>query len=278
MNLIMEIILILQIFVLGLVWGSFLNMAVYRVKHNLSFSGRSFCDHTKEKLTWKDLIPLLSYFFYKGRCRHCKKKLPAIYPIVEFTTGLVFVLGFWYLWNNFLDKPLFGLNLFIIVIYSLFFLFFAVYDYLYWEVNVKAIKLALVISALFSLTAIVLSDKQLVVSGISGYLGALIAGLIIYLIVKFTKGSGMGEGDIYLMAFAGLAVGIEGLIPLFLISSVSGSIIGIIKALRVGKLHGVQIQFVPFISFAALAVLFWKDSILKLLSLDEFFLLISEYL
>jgi prepilin signal peptidase PulO-like enzyme (type II secretory pathway) len=274
----MEVLLILQVFIFGLVWGSFLNMAVYRVKHEMNFSGRSFCDHTKENLTWKDLIPLLSYTVYKGKCRHCGEKLPKIYPIVEVLTGILFIFGFWHLWVNYIDKSFLGLNLFITIIYILFFLFFAIYDYLYWEVNVRAIKSALVSATIFSIIAIILNNYQLVIPGIGGFIGAFVAGLIIYLIVKSTKGSGMGEGDIYLMAFAGFVVGIDGLIPLFLISSVSGSIIGIIKALKIKKFHGVQIQFVPFISFAALAVFFWKDFILKILSLDDFFSLINNYL
>lgn len=244
----------------------------------MNFSGRSFCDHTKEKLTWKDLIPLLSFIFYKGKCRHCGQKLPIVYPFVELLTGLVFVLGFWHLWINYIDKPLLGLNLLITITYLLFFLFFAIYDYLYWEVNVRAIKIALVFSTIFSIVAVVLNNYQLVVPGMSGVIGALVAGLIIYSIVMSTKGSGMGDGDIYLMAFAGFAVGIDGLIPLFLISSVSGSIIGIIKALKIKKFHGVQIQFVPFISFAALTVFFWKEYILRILSLDDFFSLLNNYL
>jgi leader peptidase (prepilin peptidase)/N-methyltransferase len=274
----MELLIILQVFIFGLVWGSFLNMAVYRVKKNMSFSGRSFCDHTKEILTWKDLIPLLSYMIYRGKCRHCEKKLSIIYPIVELLTGITFILGFWHIWVNFIDKPYVGLNMFITITYLLFFLFFAVYDFLYWEVNVRAIKAGLVLATLFSIVAIILNDFNLVVSGISGFIGAIVAGIIIYLIVKSTKGSGMGEGDIYLMAFAGFAVGIEGLIPLFLLSSVSGSIVGIIKALKIKKFHGVQIQFVPFISFAAITVFFWKEYILRVLSLDEFFYLVNNYL
>lgn len=274
----MDLILLIQVFAFGLVWGSFLNMAVYRVKHELSFSGRSFCDYTKKTLTWKDLIPLLSFFIYKGKCRHCKKTLPKIYPIVEILTGIVLTTGFWHLWSGSSVDSYFSLNLFILFTYFIFFLFFAIYDYLYWEVNVKAIKIALVFSVIVSIVGIVLKDAQLVVPSLSGIIAALIAGFIIYLIIRLTKGSGMGEGDIYLMAFAGFAVGVEGLIPLFLISSVSGSIIGIIKALKIKKMKGVQIQFVPFISFAGIVVLLFKESILELLSLNDFFTLINYYL
>lgn len=254
-------------FLLGLIWGSFINMAVYRVKHELSFSGRSFCDYTKKQLIWKDLVPVFSYLFYKSRCRHCGKTLPALYPIVEIITGLTFVIGFNYLLTLDSTGIIFTINTLIVVMLVLLFIFFAAYDYLYWEVNVKAIQVALIFAFVFTLLSVVF--PQLVLEGWSSLLAGLIAGGLIFLVVRFTKGSGIGEGDIYLMALAGIVTGLAGLLPLFLISTVSGSIIGIIKAIKIKKFHGVKIQFVPFISFAALTVFFYKDTILEFLNLES---------
>lgn len=271
----MEILISLEVFIIGLIFGSFINMAVYRVRQELPFSGRSFCDHTKKTLTWKDLFPIGSFIFYKGRCRHCSKKLPILYPIVEFITGLTFLAGAHFIFRDFLQEPWLPLNLTITVFYILVMLFFAVYDYLYWEVNVRAIKYSLITGIVFSIIALLLKDNALVIDGFSSLIAGFVSGLIILLVVRLTKGSGMGEGDIFLMALAGLAVGLDGLIPLFMISSISGSIIGIFKAIKIKKFHGVQIQFVPFISFATLVVFFWKDQILKLLYLDNFFSLFN---
>lgn len=254
------------VFILGLVWGSFINMAVYRVKNELNFFGRSFCDDNKEKLGVFDLIPVLSYVFFKGKCRHCHKPLPWIYPVTELVTAVGFCLAFWAIMQSGSELPWYAINLALAGIFVVFFIFFAVYDYLYWEVNVLAVKVALGFSVLCAVVSMFF--PQIAFPGLSGISAGLIAGLIIAFVVKFTKGSGMGEGDIFLMAFAGIFVGLSGLIPLFMISSITGSIIGIIKALKVGKLHGVQIQFVPFISFAALMIFFFKAEILGILKLD----------
>ncbi len=257
--------LYILIFIFGLIWGSFINMAVFRVKAEIDFLGRSFCDYTKKTLNVLDLIPVLSFIIYRGKCRHCKKELPLLYPIVEIITGILFMMILHYLLLQGYDFVWTILYALVIGIYVLFFVFFAVYDYLYWEVNVKAIKIALVYAVAITFVLIVIQSNFV---NIWSILSGIIAGLVIFIIVRLTKGSGMGEGDIYLMSFAGIFVGLSGLIPLFMISSVSGSIVGIIKALKVKKLHGVQIQFVPFISFATLIVFFFKDSILKLLYLD----------
>lgn len=254
------------VFILGLVWGSFINMAVYRVKNELNFFGRSFCDDNKEKLGVMDLIPVLSFFIFKGKCQHCQKPLPWVYPLTELVTGVCFCLAFWTVMERGIELPWYAINLLLAGIFVVFFIFFAVYDYIYWEVNVLVVKAALgfaVVCAVFSILF-----PQIAFPGVSGIVAGSIAGLIIAFVVKMTKGSGMGEGDIFLMAFAGIFVGLTGLIPLFMVSSITGSVFGIIKALKVGKLHGVQIQFVPFISFAALLIFFFNEEILGILKLD----------
>lgn len=271
----MNTVIFIEVFFLGLIWGSFLNMAVFRVKNQLSFSGRSFCDHKKEKLTPKDLIPVLSYIYYRGKCSHCNKKLPLLYPVTELLTGIAFIFVTSYILSQGYSLPQGITNWFILTGFALFFVFFAVYDYLYWEVNVRAIKIALIAATAVAISSGLFPQFVTIVEGWTSLMAGVMAGGIIFSIVKFTKGSGMGEGDIYLMAFAGIFVGLSGLIPLFMVSSITGSIFGIVKAIKIRKLHGVQIQFVPFISFAALTVFFYKDLILQLLNLDNFSVLVN---
>lgn len=265
----MEVILYLPVFILGAVWGSFINMAVYRVKHELGFGGRSFCDHTKDTLTAKDLVPVFSYLIYKGRCRHCHKKLSPIYPIVEIITAVLFVISAYYLTLQGYSTELLLVNFLILIIFVIFFVFFAAYDYLYWQVNVKAIKLALFFAFTVSIAGVFIDG--LVITGLYPLFAGLLAGGIIWLVVKLTHGSGMGEGDIYLMAFAGIFVSLGGLLPLLLISSVSGSIVGLIKAAKIGKIKDVKIQFVPFIVFGSLVAFFLQDLLLNWLHLDYYF-------
>jgi len=79
--------------VTGLCMGSFLNCCAYRMCHGISVTkGRSRCDRCGHQLGFKDLIPVLSYAFSGGRCRYCGERLPAMYPVSEIVSGLVFFL------------------------------------------------------------------------------------------------------------------------------------------------------------------------------------------
>jgi len=77
------------IFALGVCLGSFVNAAAYRLSRGLSFvKGRSFCPRCRHELGPKDLVPILSYVFLKGRCRYCKGRISPRYIIVELLGGL----------------------------------------------------------------------------------------------------------------------------------------------------------------------------------------------
>ncbi|KKP84730.1 MAG: Type 4 prepilin-like protein leader peptide-processing enzyme [Parcubacteria group bacterium GW2011_GWD2_35_7] len=77
-------------FILGLIIGSFLNVVIFRFNTERSFGGRSGCMTCQNKLCWYELIPLISFFALKGRCRNCKAKISIQYPIVELMSGLIF--------------------------------------------------------------------------------------------------------------------------------------------------------------------------------------------
>lgn len=77
---------------LGLVVGSFLNVVIHRVPLRQSVVWpASRCPACGEAIGPKDNLPLLSYVFLRGRCRNCKARISARYPLVEATTGLLFV-------------------------------------------------------------------------------------------------------------------------------------------------------------------------------------------
>jgi leader peptidase (prepilin peptidase)/N-methyltransferase len=78
-------------FVLGLLFGSFLNVCISRLpKHESIVHPRSRCPQCKAPIRWYDNIPLLSWFLLRGRCRDCKQTIPSRYPLVELATGLWF--------------------------------------------------------------------------------------------------------------------------------------------------------------------------------------------
>ncbi len=85
----------LWVFGLGLVVGSFLNVCIHRIPEGISIVWpASKCAYCNKRIVWYDNIPVLSYLFLRGKCRHCQRKISAQYPIVEFLTGIVFLLLF----------------------------------------------------------------------------------------------------------------------------------------------------------------------------------------
>ncbi|MFL2075851.1 prepilin peptidase [Marinilactibacillus psychrotolerans] len=78
-------------FIYGLIFGSFYNVVGLRVPINNFLSQRnSYCYTCKRKLTWIELIPVLSYVIQKGKCKGCGSSISIVYPVVELATGLLF--------------------------------------------------------------------------------------------------------------------------------------------------------------------------------------------
>ena len=89
----MDYILYLLIFCIGTVFGSFFTLAVYRIplRQDITHT-RSYCPKCNHKLSFWDMIPILSYMFLGGKCRYCKDKIRPRYLLLEVLSGLVFVL------------------------------------------------------------------------------------------------------------------------------------------------------------------------------------------
>lgn len=83
-------------FIFGVVIGSFLNVCIYRIPQGISVAkGRSFCPKCGTQLTARDLVPVLSWVFLRGRCRTCGEPISPRYPLVELLGGLLFLLAAW---------------------------------------------------------------------------------------------------------------------------------------------------------------------------------------
>ena len=87
-----DLIIYIFTFLFGISFGSFANVLIYRwPKEESVLGGRSFCGSCGEVIPWYNNIPVLSYFFLKGKCANCGRKFSIQYPIVEFITGVLFV-------------------------------------------------------------------------------------------------------------------------------------------------------------------------------------------
>ena len=88
-----QIIFYILMFCIGSVFGSFFTLAVYRLPlHQNITHKRSYCPNCNHKLSFWDLIPILSYIFLGGKCRYCKNKIRPRYLCLEILTGITFLL------------------------------------------------------------------------------------------------------------------------------------------------------------------------------------------
>ena len=90
----------LIVFAIGLIFGSFLNVLIYRLPLGMSLLKPvgSACPHCQHKIKWYENIPIVSYLVLKGKCSNCSERISIIYPIVELTTGAVTVLLYNHQW------------------------------------------------------------------------------------------------------------------------------------------------------------------------------------
>lgn len=89
----MNIFLYAIIFIIGTVFGSFYTLAVYRIPKNIDIVKKhSYCPNCNHKLGFFELIPVLSYIFLGGKCKHCKQKIRIRYLLLELLGGASFVM------------------------------------------------------------------------------------------------------------------------------------------------------------------------------------------
>ena len=89
----MEIFLYIILFLIGIFFGSFYTLAVYRIPKRQDITHtHSYCPNCNHKLGLLDLIPIFSYIFLKGKCRYCNEKIRPRYLILETLSGLLFVV------------------------------------------------------------------------------------------------------------------------------------------------------------------------------------------
>jgi prepilin signal peptidase PulO-like enzyme (type II secretory pathway) len=236
-------------FVFGLVVGSFLNCVIYRLNTGESFlRGRSFCPYCKHILSWKDLIPIFSFLILKGKCRYCGKKISFQYPLVEISTGILFVLIF--------SQTISDLRLTIYeLIISCFLIVIFVYDLKHYLIPDQVIYPAIIISLIFSF----LNSKFQILNSIYSAFGASLFFLSIYLI---SKGKWLGFGDVKLAFFMGLFLGFPKILPALFLSFFLGAIIGIGLILAKKKTLKSEVPFAPFLVAGTFIALFFGERLI----------------
>jgi prepilin signal peptidase PulO-like enzyme (type II secretory pathway) len=248
--------------VLGLCFGSFINAFVWRLHERRNWvHERSECVHCHHELAAKDLVPIFSWLWLKGRCRYCHKPISAQYPLVEALTTLLFMVSyiFWPLEVAGSETILFGLWLVLLVgLVAL-----LVYDLKWMLLPNKIIFPLFIIAGPQALTRVAIHPSH--VQGLVGeLLGVLIGGGIFYLLFQISGGRWIGGGDVKLGFLLGLIVGSgeKSLLVIFL-AAILGSLVSI-PLLAVKRLKRTStIPFGPFLIIAAIAVVLFGDSIVQ---------------
>jgi leader peptidase (prepilin peptidase)/N-methyltransferase len=241
--------MIIALFIIGLIVGSFLNAVIFRLQSGESFLfKRSHCRSCQTTLKPGDLIPVFSFLFLKGRCRYCSVKLSWQYPLVELTTAIIFVLIS-------ILYPVSSIQYWFEIVIACFLIVIATYDFKHYLILDKVV--------LPGLAVVIFRNLYLhnhVWLGLASGFGIAGFFLVQYLI---SKGKWIGLGDVKLGLFLGNLAGWPLSILVLMLAYLSGAIAGIILiGLGKKKLES-KLPFGVFLSFSAIIVMLVGNQIME---------------
>ena len=256
---------------LGLIVGSFLNVVIHRLPRMLEHSWRkeceaflelpssqtdspalnlitprSHCPHCGQTIRAHENIPVLSYLMLRGRCAHCKAVISPRYPCIECMTALLSVI----VAGHF--GPTLQTAMALILSWSLICLSVIDFDrqLLPDDITYPLLWLGL----LLSLFGIFTDPASSIVGAIAGYMSLW----SIYQLFKLLTGKeGMGHGDFKLLAVFGAWLGWQMLLPIVLLSSMVGAVVGISMVLVLRHDRSIPIPFGPYLAAAGWIALLW---------------------
>jgi leader peptidase (prepilin peptidase) / N-methyltransferase len=268
--------------VIGLLVGSFLNVVIYRLPQILErqwaaecaeLTGkpvekevpevnlvrpRSRCRQCGHMIRWYENVPVLSYLVLRGKCSACATPIGLRYPAVELATAALFFFAVWH-WGVTPEGVAWcGFSAALLAL--------ALIDWdttlLPDDITLPLLWAGLIVAALRWTP---LSLTQALWGAVTGYVSLW----LIYKAFKLLTGKeGMGYGDFKLFAALGAWFGWQALVPIILMASVIGAVVGIAMKLSSGLREGGYVPFGPFLAGAGLAaMIFGPSSILAVIGL-----------
>lgn len=236
----------IYIFLIGLCIGSFLNVCIDRIIEDKSIIvPPSHCDICGYKLKIRDLVPVISYIFLKGKCRECKSKISIQYPIIELINAVLYINVYY----------VYGLSFYLIkycILISLLLVIAAI--------DIKTKNIYTKVSGFGIVSAITLDIYEYIFlnENILTYMcGALLSFIIFYSIVKIT--GAMGQGDIDVAVICGLFLGVRYTLLAILLSFILGGIIGGLLVVFKKKRKNEEIAFIPYLALGSYITIFIGD-------------------
>ena len=249
----------LFVIILGGLWGSFANVCIYRLPLDKGVvSGRSYCPKCKKQITWKDNIPIISYFLLNGKCRKCKKPISSQYALVEFLSILFFTIIYFLYGITLTTLLLMILSLSFIIIFFIDLKHFIIPN----EITFSMMALGFLKSFDPNLNSLF---PNYINSLIGGLLGYGIIWSIIYFYKQVRKKEGMGLGDAKLFGVIGFWFGWIAIPFVIFMSSVIALLSVVPSLLKNSRTMSSQIPFGPYIIIGTLIYLFFENSFKSLL-------------
>lgn len=232
---------------LSLLLGSFLNVCIYRIPRGESIAyPPSHCRACGHRLTARELVPLLSWLWQRGRCRHCGAAISWRYPLVELLTAVLLTLvylRFGWSWATVYWSAITALLIVISFI----------------DLDTLEIPTELVMGGAVLATAYNCFSRR---PFAEWALGGLLGFGLFYLIYHLSRG-GMGGGDVRLAGLLGLALGWRQLLLALFISFTSGAVIALLLLLTGRAKRGDPIPFGPFLAAGGYLAALWGEQIVR---------------
>ena len=260
----------------GLAIGSFLNVVILRLPRRLDWQWRrdaheiledaevydppppgivvepSHCPHCKHKLSWYENIPLISWLVLRGKCRHCHAPISAQYPLVEFITMVLVLACVWQFG--------FGWKAFGAIVFTCFLISLAGID-LRTRLLPDQLTLPLLwLGLIASIENLFVGQKAALLGVMAGYFSLW---SVYWVFKQLTGKEGMGHGDFKLLAAIGAWVGLKGILPTILVSSIVGAIVGSIWLFAAGRDRATPIPFGPYLAIAGWIAFFWSEPLIN---------------
>ncbi|MCI1729420.1 MAG: prepilin peptidase [Chiayiivirga sp.] len=266
-------------FAFGLLVGSFLNVVILRLPRRLQWQWerdsrelleieapadtpeaappgivveRSHCPKCGHALAAWENIPLLSFLALGGKCRGCKTPISWQYPAVELITGVLFALVVWRFGLGYQSLAALAFTALLVAMSGIDLRTTLLPD----DLTLPLLWLGL----LLSLVPVFAAPTQAILGAVVGYLSLW----SVYWAFKLLTGKeGMGYGDFKLLAAIGAWCGVSAILPVLLMSSLVGAVIGSIWLALKGRDRATPIPFGPYLAVAGWIQLFWGADLLK---------------
>ena len=259
---------------LGLLVGSFLNVVILRLPPRLEWQWKrdardileepdlydppppgivvagSHCPKCKKPLSWHENIPVLSWVLQGGKCRGCKTPISIQYPLVELLTGLLFLACVWRFGFGWQGFGALVLTSFLIALSGI-------------DLRTRLLPDQLTLPLMW--LGLIAASDNLYMSTKPALLGAMVGYMslwsVYWVFKQLTGKEGMGHGDFTLLAALGAWIGLSGILPTILLSSLVGAVVGTIWLTAKGRDKATPIPFGPYLAIAGWISFMWGQDL-----------------